>query len=66
MLFRSLDLAVRISADGAESVTLLAGEDLSDADLETLASRIEQRLPGVVVEPPRGGQPLYPVIMSAE
>lgn len=60
------ELAARISADGAESVTVLAGEDLSDDELDELVSRITARLPGVTVEPHRGGQPLYPVIMSAE
>ncbi len=60
------ELAVLICADGAENLTLLAGEQLSDADLAMLEERIGRRLPAVALESHRGGQPLYPVIMSAE
>lgn len=54
-----------ILEDG-EAVTLLAGEDLSDADLEALAARIAEAHPHIEVEAHRGEQPLYPLLMSVE
>ncbi len=53
-------------ADGGETLTLLAGSDLSDEDLERLATRIGASHPQLEVESHRGDQPLYPVIMSVE
>ncbi len=50
----------------AETVTLLAGEDLADEDLERLASRLAAAHSGIDVETHRGDQPLYPLILSVE
>jgi DAK2 domain fusion protein YloV len=61
----SVELATTLMGD-AETFTLLAGEDLSDEELEALVSRISEAHPMVDVEAHRGGQPLYPVIMAAE
>ncbi len=60
------DLADLLLADGAETFTLLAGEEFDDAALEALADRIGATHPDVEIETHRGEQPLYPVIMSAE
>ncbi len=59
-------LATVILCDGAETLTLLAGEDLSDEALDSLATRIGAEHREVDVETHRGDQPLYPILMSAE
>ncbi|MFU8890981.1 MAG: DAK2 domain-containing protein [Anaerosomatales bacterium] len=61
----SRKLADIIIGDG-ETLTLLGGSDVSDADLEQLAADIAAAHPEIEVEHHRGGQPLYPVIMSVE
>ena len=60
------DLAALLLADGAETLTLLAGKDMTDADLAALAKRIEEANPDVDIETHRGDQPLYPVLLAAE
>ena len=60
------DLADFLLAGGAETLTLLAGADFADADLESLASAIGKRHPEVEIETHRGDQPLYPVLLAAE
>ena len=52
--------------NGGETITVLGGEDLSDGDLEDIATRIAAAHPGCEVEAHRGDQPLYPVILSVE
>lgn len=59
-------LAERFVADGAETLTLLAGAEFGDEAVDALAERIASAHPSVEVETHRGEQPLYPVIMSAE
>lgn len=49
-----------------QTLTLFGGEDFSDEQLEELRIRIQGLYPGVEVETYRGGQPLYPIILSAE
>ncbi len=49
-----------------ETLTLLAGEDMDDAQLAALSEAIEQSHPDVDIETHRGEQPLYPVLMAAE
>ncbi len=64
-----VDVAARLVdliLEDAETVTLLAGEDFADADLTALAERIRSEHEGVEVEPHRGEQPLYPVVLSVE
>ena len=61
----ALRLADIIIGDG-ETLTLLGGSDISDPDLQELATDIAAAHPEVEVEHHRGGQPLYPVIMSVE
>ncbi len=53
-------------AENAETLTILAGEDLDDAGLSKLVERIEKTHPDAEVEAHRGDQPLYPVILAAE
>jgi dihydroxyacetone kinase-like predicted kinase len=59
-------LATVLLSDGAETLTLLAGADLTDEALATLQERISEAHPEVDIETHRGEQPLYPVLMSAE
>jgi len=60
------DLADMLLDGGADTLTLLAGEEFDDAALQALAVRIGTAHPDVDIETHRGEQPLYPVIMSAE
>lgn len=61
----TLAVVERIIDDG-ETVTVLGGEDLDDAALETIAARLSEAHPDCEVEAHRGDQPLYPVIVSVE
>jgi hypothetical protein len=61
----AVELATLIGTD-AETLTVLAGVDLTDEQLAELAARLENALPGVEVETHRGDQPLYTVILGAE
>jgi len=55
----------RLAGDG-ETLTLLAGEDLTDEDFHEITRLIEERFPDYDVESYRGDQPLYPLILSVE
>ncbi len=61
-----LGLADFLLADGAETLTLLAGEDLGDDELAALEKDVQSAHPDIDIETHRGGQPLYPVLMAAE
>jgi DAK2 domain fusion protein YloV len=54
-----------IAGDG-ETLTLLAGEDMTEEQAQELASRLGKRHPELEIESHRGGQPLYPLIMAVE
>ena len=55
-----------MDTDMADTMTLLAGEDFSDEEMEALAERIEEAYPDIEVDAQRGEQPLYPVVFSVE
>ena len=59
-------LAEQMEAGDFDTLTLLAGADLPDADLEALAEAIEGAWPDLDVDAQRGEQPLYPVLFSLE
>jgi len=59
-------LADLLLSNGAETLTLLAGEDLSDEGLKELAAQIGAAHPQIDIETHRGDQPVYPVLMAAE
>ena len=65
------DVALRLitslqdEVDG-DTLTLLAGADMSDQELAALAADVERALPDLEVDAHRGEQPLYPVIFSIE
>ena len=52
--------------DDMDTVTLLAGADYTDDQLNALSSLIEERFEDLEVDAQRGDQPLYPVIFSIE
>ncbi len=62
----ALSLAAHLLAEGAETLTLLAGEDMTDEQLADLAGAVNNAHPKIEVETHRGDQPLYPVLISAE
>lgn len=62
----TLRLADLLLTDGYETLTILAGSDLSDAELAELNEAMAKAHPDIDIETHRGEQPLYPVIMSAE
>ena len=55
-----------MEAEDADTLTILAGEDFSDEDLEALEEKIEQAYEDIEIDSHRGGQPLYPIILSVE
>ncbi len=59
-------LADKIVGEGADFLTLLKGEDLSEDDLEAMLQAIHELDEDLEVEVRDGGQPLYPVQMVAE
>ena len=62
----ALVLARKIVAEGADFLTVLAGEGLTDDDLEMIIGGIEDLDDALEVEFRDGGQPLYPIQMVAE
>ena len=57
-------VAERLLGDGREVLTLLTGED--EPELDGLLRRIQERHPGVELDVQPGGQPHYPLLLSAE
>jgi hypothetical protein len=55
----------RLLADGAALVTALTGEGDTDPLVDALAALVRER-PGVDLEVHAGGQPHYPLLLSAE
>jgi len=62
----ALVLARKVVDGGADVLTLLGGEGLSEVDLREIIDEIESLGDGVEVEARDGGQPLYPLQMVAE
>jgi uncharacterized protein len=62
----SLDLIDVLLSDDADTITLLAGIDLSEDDFEQLQEAIEERFPDIEIDAHRGEQPLYPLVLSVE
>ena len=57
-------VAERLLDGGREILTLLTGAE--EPQLESLVSEIEARHPGLEIEIHAGGQPHYPLLLSAE
>ncbi len=61
-----MGLLAAMDADDADTCTLLAGEDMAEDDFEALVEVVEAAYEDLDVDAHRGGQPLYPVILSLE
>lgn len=63
----TLDVIARMQEEEeGDTLTILAGSDLSDGDFEQLIAAIEEAQPDLEVDAHRGEQPLYPVVFSIE
>ncbi|WP_288736920.1 DAK2 domain-containing protein [uncultured Enorma sp.] len=63
----TLDCINRMQEDEeGDSLTILAGSDLTDEAFEDLIAAIEEAQPDLEIDSHRGEQPLYPVIFSIE
>ncbi len=63
------DVALRlleVIAEDAETLTVLAGADLTDEDSDRIVAAAAEAYPDLEIEVHRGDQPLYPVILSVE
>lgn len=52
--------------DDLDTLTLLAGDEYSDDQLDGLVEQIEEKFPDLDVDAQRGEQPLYPIVFSLE
>ncbi|MBR3383714.1 MAG: DAK2 domain-containing protein [Atopobiaceae bacterium] len=52
--------------DEGDTLTILAGSDLTDDDFDDICAAIEEAQPDLEIDAHRGEQPLYPVIFSIE
>ena len=57
-------VAERLLGDGREVLTLLTGAD--EPELDGLLRRLQERHPGIELDVQPGGQPHYPLLLSAE
>ena len=62
----ALDLLPKLGAANGENLTILAGEDFSDKDLEQLTEKIVASYPDLEIDGLRGNQPLYPLLLAVE
>ena len=61
-----LDLLAKMDAESYDTLTILAGADLDDEAFDALVEAIGEKFSGLDIDPHRGEQPLYPVVMSLE
>ena len=66
-----IDVTVRVinrmqDDEEGDTLTILAGADLSDEDFERLLDAIGEAQPELEIDSHRGEQPLYPVVFSIE
>ena len=63
----TLDCIARMQdEDEGDTLTILAGNELSDEEFDDIVAAIEEAQPDLEVDPHRGEQPLYPIIFSIE
>lgn len=55
-----------MGADDADTLTILAGEDMDDEAFAALLAGIEAAYEDLEIDSHRGEQPLYPIVMSVE
>ena len=61
-----MELLEKLDADDADTLTLLAGEECTDEQLDALVARIEGAFDELEIDAHRGDQPLYPIVLSVE
>ncbi|MFC4775480.1 DAK2 domain-containing protein [Paenibacillus sp. GCM10023252] len=59
-------LLAQMLAKGGDLLTIIAGEDATEADLTILTEWTEQNYPDLEIEVQAGGQPLYPYLFAVE
>jgi hypothetical protein len=57
---------VDMMVDDADTLTILAGQDITDDEAERIAAAIREAHPELDIDSQRGDQPLYPLIIAAE
>ena len=62
----ALELLPKLSAASCENLTIIAGLDFSDDQLEALADKVKETFPDLEIDAQRGNQPLYPVLLAVE
>jgi len=62
----ALDLLEAMVEESSESLTVLIGEDMDEAESEVFTQRVEAQFPKLELDVHRGEQPLYPIVMSVE
>lgn len=62
----TLGILAAMEAEDADMLTILAGEDLSQEAFDSIVERIEEAYEDIEIDPHRGEQPLYPIILSLE
>ena len=66
VLDATLGILAAMEAEDSDTLTILAGEDLSQEDFDALIERVEEAYEDLEIDPHRGEQPLYPIILSLE
>ena len=61
-----LDVLSHLITEDTEIVTIYSGKDLSEEDCLKEIDKAEKKYPDVTFETYQGGQPLYPMFLSAE
>ncbi len=55
-----------MNANDADTLTILAGSDITDEEFDALVENIEASFDDLEVDAHRGNQPLYPIVLSVE
>jgi len=62
----TLELVAMLHGDEADTLTILAGDDLDQEGFDSILQDIEETYPDLEVDAHRGDQPLYPLVMAIE
>jgi len=62
----ALELLPKLGIADCENLTIIAGVDFSDKELEAIAAKVEAQYPHIEIDSQRGDQPLYPLLLAVE
>ena len=62
----ALELLPKLGIADCENLTIIAGVDFSDKELEAIATKVEAQYPHIEIDSQRGDQPLYPLLLAVE